>query len=50
MASLMRTPETAWTEIVPDPASRKGVKPYALDPERAKALWAKCEQMVAERF
>ncbi len=23
-------------EIVPDPASRKGVKPYALDPERAK--------------
>jgi NAD(P)-dependent dehydrogenase (short-subunit alcohol dehydrogenase family) len=37
-------------EIVPDPASRKGIKPYALDPERAKALWAKSEQMVAERF
>ena len=37
-------------EIVPDPASRKGVKPYALDPERAKALWAKSEEMVAERF
>jgi NAD(P)-dependent dehydrogenase (short-subunit alcohol dehydrogenase family) len=37
-------------EIVPDPASRKGVKPYALDSERAKALWAKSEQMVAERF
>jgi hypothetical protein len=37
-------------EIVPDPASRKGVKPYALDSERAKALWAKSEQMVAEQF
>jgi NAD(P)-dependent dehydrogenase (short-subunit alcohol dehydrogenase family) len=37
-------------EIVPDPASRKGVKPYALDPEHAKALWAKSEEMVAERF
>ena len=37
-------------EIVPDPANRKGVKPYALDPERAKALWAKSEQMVAEQF
>jgi len=37
-------------EMAPDPASRKGVKPYALDPERAKALWAKSEQMVAEQF
>jgi NAD(P)-dependent dehydrogenase (short-subunit alcohol dehydrogenase family) len=37
-------------EIVLDPANRKGVKPYALDSERAKALWAKSEQMVAERF
>jgi NAD(P)-dependent dehydrogenase (short-subunit alcohol dehydrogenase family) len=37
-------------EIAADPASRKGVKPYALDPERAKALWAKSERMVAERF
>jgi hypothetical protein len=27
-----------------------GVKPYALDPERAKALSAKSEQMVGERF
>ena len=24
--------------------------PYALDPERAKALWAKSEEMVGERF
>ena len=27
-----------------------GVKPYALDPEHAKALWAKSEEMVGERF
>lgn len=27
-----------------------GVRPYALDPDRAKALWAKSEDMVAERF
>jgi NAD(P)-dependent dehydrogenase (short-subunit alcohol dehydrogenase family) len=29
---------------------RSGVRDYALDPERAKALWAKSEEMVAERF
>jgi len=27
-----------------------GVRPYALDPERAKALWAKSEEMVKEGF
>ena len=27
-----------------------GVRPYALDSERAKALWAKSEEMVGERF
>jgi NAD(P)-dependent dehydrogenase (short-subunit alcohol dehydrogenase family) len=27
-----------------------GVKPYAVDPESAKALWAKSEEMVGERF
>jgi hypothetical protein len=27
-----------------------GVRPYALDPSRAKALWAKSEAMVDERF
>lgn len=27
-----------------------GVRPYALDVERAKALWAKSEEMVGERF
>jgi NAD(P)-dependent dehydrogenase (short-subunit alcohol dehydrogenase family) len=33
-----------------DPASRGGVRAYALDPERARALWAKSEDMVGERF
>lgn len=28
----------------------EGVRPYALDPERAKALWALSEQLVGERF
>ncbi len=37
-------------EIVSDPRFRGGVQPYALDPERAKALWAKSEEMVGERF
>ena len=37
-------------EIEPDAAKRTGVKPYALDPERAKALWAKSEEMVGEQF
>lgn len=27
-----------------------GVMAYALDPERAKALWAKSEDIVGERF
>ncbi len=31
-------------------AVSEGVRPYALDPERAKALWAKSEEMVGERF
>jgi NAD(P)-dependent dehydrogenase (short-subunit alcohol dehydrogenase family) len=29
---------------------RGGVRPYALDPERASALWAKSEDLVGERF
>lgn len=28
----------------------EGVRSYALDPERAKALWAKSEELVGERF
>jgi hypothetical protein len=33
-----------------DPAKMSGVRGYALDPARAKALWAKSEEMVGERF
>jgi NAD(P)-dependent dehydrogenase (short-subunit alcohol dehydrogenase family) len=29
---------------------REGVRPYALDPDRAKALWAKSEELVGETF
>ena len=29
---------------------RGGVRSYAVDPERARALWAKAEEMVNERF
>jgi NAD(P)-dependent dehydrogenase (short-subunit alcohol dehydrogenase family) len=33
-----------------DNLMRSGVRPYALDPEHAKALWAKSEEMVGETF
>jgi NAD(P)-dependent dehydrogenase (short-subunit alcohol dehydrogenase family) len=40
--------------MVPDDrkisAISEGVRGYALDPERAKALWAKSEKLVGERF
>ena len=37
-------------ETVDDPAAAFGVRSYALDPEHAKALWLKSEEMVRERF
>ena len=37
-------------EIAAEPGVRSGVQPYALDPERAKALWALSERMVGEIF
>jgi len=37
-------------QIEDDPAVRGGVRSYALDAERAKALWAVSEGMVGERF
>ena len=37
-------------EVIDSAAFRGGVRPYALDPEHAKALWAKSEEMVGERF
>ena len=37
-------------EVVTTPGLRGGVQPYALDPQRAQALWQKSEEMVGERF
>ncbi|MFD1703801.1 SDR family NAD(P)-dependent oxidoreductase [Methylopila henanensis] len=37
-------------EVNDAPGLRQGVRSYALDPERAKALWAKSEEMVGQRF
>ena len=38
--------------VTENPVSRisEGVRPYALDAERAKALWSKSEELVGERF
>jgi NAD(P)-dependent dehydrogenase (short-subunit alcohol dehydrogenase family) len=35
---------------IDDVTTRGGVRSYALDPATAKALWAKSEEMVGERF
>jgi NAD(P)-dependent dehydrogenase (short-subunit alcohol dehydrogenase family) len=37
-------------ELNTDPEIREGVRAYALNPEHAKALWAKSEEMVGEKF
>lgn len=37
-------------QIVDGEGLRGGVRPYALDSERAMALWAKSEELVGERF
>lgn len=37
-------------EINGNPDARGGVQPYAIDPARAEALWAKSEEMVGEKF
>ncbi|MBA3940723.1 MAG: shikimate dehydrogenase [Sphingopyxis sp.] len=37
-------------ELVEGDGLRAGVRAYALDPDNAKALWAKSEEMVGERF
>jgi NAD(P)-dependent dehydrogenase (short-subunit alcohol dehydrogenase family) len=36
--------------VVDDPDVRGGVQPYALDPDRADALWQMSEKMVGEEF
>ena len=33
-----------------NPEIRQGVRPYALNPDTARALWAKSEEMVGEKF
>src|SRR6204780_3054400 len=37
-------------EVVSIPGTPGGGQPYALDPQRARALWQKSEEMVGERF
>jgi NAD(P)-dependent dehydrogenase (short-subunit alcohol dehydrogenase family) len=37
-------------EVVTVPGLRGGVRPYALDPQHARALWQLSEEMVGERF
>jgi hypothetical protein len=37
-------------EVTTDPASTTGVFGYALDGDRARALWALSERLVGERF
>jgi NAD(P)-dependent dehydrogenase (short-subunit alcohol dehydrogenase family) len=37
-------------EVIDNPAARGGVRPYAYDAEHAKALWAKSEALVGEKF
>jgi NAD(P)-dependent dehydrogenase (short-subunit alcohol dehydrogenase family) len=37
-------------EVTEGEGIRGGVRSYALDPERAKLLWAKSEELVGERF
>ncbi|AJA09337.1 short-chain dehydrogenase/reductase SDR [Sphingopyxis fribergensis] len=37
-------------ELADDDGLRAGVRAYAIDPDNAKALWAKSEEMVGERF
>jgi hypothetical protein len=37
-------------ELQENPNARNGVRAYALDADRARALWAKSEEMVGETF
>ena len=37
-------------DITDDPEARSGVRAYALNPERARALWARSEALVGELF
>jgi NAD(P)-dependent dehydrogenase (short-subunit alcohol dehydrogenase family) len=37
-------------EVASAPGLREGVQPYAINPQRAQALWQKSEEMVGESF
>ena len=37
-------------DVIDNPAISSGVRSYALDPERARALWRKTEEMIGEQF
>lgn len=37
-------------ELADDDSLRAGVRAYAIDPDNARALWAKSEELVGERF
>jgi hypothetical protein len=45
IARTVTSPRSRTTPNVP-----RGARAYALDPEHAKALWAKSEAMIGERF
>jgi hypothetical protein len=45
---VIRHLSTRITDASPIRAISEGVRAYALDPGRAKALWAKSEEMVGE--
>jgi hypothetical protein len=36
--------------VTDDPSGRDGVFAYALDPDAARALWARSEELVGESF
>ena len=38
------------SDMIDDPAISSGVRSYALDPGRARALWARSKEMVGEAF
>ena len=37
-------------EVVTDLAAIAGVRSYALDPDTARALWTRSEELVGEQF
>ena len=37
-------------EVASAPGLREGVQPYAVNPQRAQALWQKSEELVGESF